>query len=216
MLSHEVKNYALLGHDGRLMVRRNALQSSRTEPFGVRFLDAALRCLLVGDTAGVHRVYRDTVAALRERRLAPVEVATLSRLTKTPQAYAASRARAREAAYEALLAAGRTRWRRGERVRHYRAADGTAVWLPRASGDDGRPTPESSAGGRGGRELPPYDVAHYLAVLHTSYVARLRKAFAPDDFAQLFRPSGQAGLFDRPLTDIAPQWIRTDRSRAGA
>jgi hypothetical protein len=32
--------------------------------------------------------------------------------------------------------------------------------------------------------------------------------FAPDDFAQLFRPSGQVGLFDRPLEEIEPRWIR--------
>jgi hypothetical protein len=54
---------------------------------------------------------------------------------------------------------------------------------------------------------PAYAVAHYLEVLHTSYVSRLRKAFTADDFAQLFRPSGQAGLFDRPLTEVQPQWI---------
>ena len=206
MLSHEVKNYALLTDDGRLLVRGAAFQSSRTEPFGARFLEAALRCLLVGDTAGVWRAYRDTVAAVRERRLSPAEVATVTRLTKTPEAYARSRGQAREAAYEALLAAGRTTWRPGERVRHYRAADGTPVWLPDAAAAAGAPGQDDAA--RGGAEVPPYDVAHYLAVLHTSYAARLRKAFAPDDFAQLFRPSGQTGLFDRPLDAIEPRWIR--------
>ena len=208
MLSHEVKNYALLTDDGRLIVRGNAFQSSRSEPFGARFLQAALRCLLAGDAVGVRRVYRETVAAVRERRLTPAEVATVTRLTKTPEEYARSRMKAREAAYEALLAAGRAHWRRGERVRFYRAVDGNAVWLPTAAGDDGQPTLDPGAAGPAGINLPPYDVAHYLAVLHTSYVSRLRKAFAPEDFAQLFRPSGQAGLFDRPLAAIAPRWIR--------
>jgi hypothetical protein len=54
---------------------------------------------------------------------------------------------------------------------------------------------------------PPYDIAHYLAVLQVSYVSRLRKAFAPGDFEQLFRPTGQLGLFDRPLTEVQPRWI---------
>ncbi|HET8628025.1 MAG TPA: DNA polymerase domain-containing protein [Thermomicrobiales bacterium] len=205
MLSHEVKNYALLTYDGRLIVRGNAFQSSRTEPFGARFLGAALRCALAGDAAGVRRAYLDTVAAVRERRLAPEDVATVARLTKTPEEYARSRAQAREAAYEALLAAGRARWRPGERVRHYRAAGGVAVWLPAA--DEAPAGAEAGAADRPGGAPPPYDVAHYLAVLHTSYVSRLRKAFAPDDFAQLFRPSGQAGLFDRPLAAITPCWI---------
>src|SRR3712207_9409772 len=86
MLSHEVKNYALLTYDGRLLVRGAAFQSSRSEPFGARFLQAALRCLLVGDTAGVWRAYRDTVAAGRGRPLAPAGGAPLTRPTTTPGA----------------------------------------------------------------------------------------------------------------------------------
>jgi DNA polymerase I len=42
----------------------------------------------------------------------------------------------------------------------------------------------------------------------TSYVSRLRKAFAPEDFDQLFRPDAQLGLFDRPIEAIQPLWIR--------
>jgi len=53
-----------------------------------------------------------------------------------------------------------------------------------------------------------YDVEHYLQVLVTSYAGRLRKAFAADDFEQLFRLDGQEGLFDRPVEDIEPRWIR--------
>ncbi len=108
MLSHEVKNYALLTYAGDLIVRGGALHSSRTEPFGARFLRAALGCLLTDDMEGVRRVYLDTVTAVRERRLSPADVAAVARLTKTPEAYQAARARAREAPYEALLTAGRT------------------------------------------------------------------------------------------------------------
>lgn len=203
MLSHEVKNYALLTYGDALIVRGAALQSSRTEPFGARFLRAALGCLLQGDCAGVQQAYRETVAALQERRLTPYEVATVARLTKTPEAYARSRVRSREAAYEALSGAGQTPWRVGEQVRFYRAADGRAIWLP------GDPETEVARGADGAADAwPPYDVAHYLTVLQASYVSRLRKAFAPEDFEQLFRPSGQVGLFDRPLASVQPSWIR--------
>ena len=212
MLSHEVKNYALLTDEGKLIVRGNSFQSSRTEVFGARFLDAALRCLLIGDIIGVWQAYQETVAALRGRQIAAHDVATVARLTKTSEEYALARTKARSAAYEALLTAGRTQWRAGERVRFYRAADGVNVWLPdkasndtstlATSGTDEHATDHHSA------QPPPYDVAHYLTVLHTSYVSRLRKAFTPDDFAQLFRPTGQAGLFDCPLAEITPQWIR--------
>jgi DNA polymerase, archaea type len=208
MLSHEVKNYALLTYDGRLIVRGAAFHSSRSEPFGERFLQAALHCTLVGDIEGVQRTYLETVVALRERRFAPTEVATVARLTKSAAEYARSRGRAREAAYEALLAAGRTAWRAGERVRFYRAADGTAIWLPEVPENDLSRTDDPSLAERAAGEAPAYDVAHYLGVLHTSYVSRLRKAFAPDDFEQLFRSSGQAGLFDRPIDEVQPQWIQ--------
>ncbi len=115
----------------------------------------------------------------------------LTRLTKTADVYLKTRARAREAAYEALLGAGRSEWRAGERVRFYRAATGAPVWLPDALETAGATAPPESAA------WPPYDVPHYLGVLRTSYVSRLRKAFAPDQYEQLFRSSGQIGLFDR-------------------
>jgi DNA polymerase elongation subunit (family B) len=207
MLSHEVKNYALLTYDGELLVRGAALHSSRSEPFGERFLRDALRCLLAGDVAGVQRAYQETVTALWERRLQPADVATMARLSKTPEEYAATRSRAREAAYEALLAAGRTAWRAGERVRFYRADDGRAVWLPDIPENDLARSDDPQAAGPSTDATPAYAVAHYLEVLHVSYVSRLRKAFTADDFAQLFRPTGQAGLFDRPLTEVRPQWI---------
>ena len=69
MFVHEVKNYALLTYGGDLIVRGGALRSSRSEPFGERFLREALRCTLIGDVAGVHRAFLETVDALRERRL---------------------------------------------------------------------------------------------------------------------------------------------------
>jgi DNA polymerase elongation subunit (family B) len=216
MLSHEVKNYALLAYDGRLITRGAALHSSRSEPFGERFLRAALLCTLTGDAAGVQAAYLETVAALRERRFSPGDVATVARLTKSAAEYARTRERAREAAYEALLAAGRQRWSAGERVRFYRAAGGAAVWLPEEPERDLARAEDAGAGEEPARALPPYDVAHYLDVLHTSYVSRLRKAFASDDFEQLFRPSGQAGLFDRPLSALQPLWIQAIPPGPGA
>ncbi len=56
-----------------------------------------------------------------------------------------------------------------------------------------------------------YDVNHYLQVLVSSYAARLRKAFSPQDFEQLFRSDGQSGLFDAPVEDIQPKLISCER-----
>jgi DNA polymerase elongation subunit (family B) len=235
MLSHEVKNYALLTYSGRLVVHGVALRSSRAEPFGGRFLRQALVCAMTGDVPGVRQAYLDMIDALRSRALPASDVAARVRLSKTPEAYLAARAAHPEPPYEALLAAGRTRWSPGERVRFYRARSGAYAWLPEEAeetpqdneqewenGEDeeeeGAQAPtapgeaQSSAASLSRREVladrRDYDVNHYLQTLVTSYAARLRKAFAPDDFEQLFRLDGQPGLFDRPIEAIQPRWIR--------
>ncbi|HJZ49740.1 MAG TPA: DNA polymerase domain-containing protein [Roseiflexaceae bacterium] len=231
MLSHEIKNYALLTYDGQLIVRGGALRSSRSEPFGERFLRQALRYAMTGDVAELRNVYMDVVAAIRERALRAADLATRVRLTKTPEAYQESRAGHREAAYEALLAAGRTEWAPGERVRCYRVPGNAYVWLPDETEDVTFDDEEDQAVDEGASEvggeeaissrslaLSPsrtlvddrrdYDIDHYLNVLLTSYAGRLRKAFAPDDFAQLFRADLQLGMFDQPIDSIQPKWIR--------
>jgi DNA polymerase elongation subunit (family B) len=217
MFVHEVKNYALLTYGGDLIVRGGALRSSRSEPFGERFLRDALYYILNGDVVGVQRIFLEIVAALRQRQMTAMDVAIQARLTKTPAEYEVSSKRAREAAYEALLTAGRSSWYVGERVRFYKAADGTVVWLPdkgddlSGAGEEGSDEERSSLEEQRGQDpvdRRDYDVAHYLQVLLTSYVGRLRKAFTPEDFDQLFRPDAQLGLFDRPIEAIQPLWIR--------
>jgi len=239
MLSHEVKNYALLTYSGQLIVRGVALRSSRAEPFGERFLRQALFCTLTNDIPGVRRAFLDTVAALRSRSLPATDLGARVRLSKTPEGYLASRASHPEPRYEALLAAGRTRWYPGERVRYYRTRNKTYVWLPdeneETSVDRGWESesiiqaPERAIHNvqnllrETGDSLSPraviadrrdYDANHYIQVLFTSYAARLRKAFSPDDFEQLFRLESQPGLFDQPVESIQPRWIRCLASHA--
>ena len=230
MLSHEVKNYALLTYNGQLVVRGVALRSSRAEPFGERFLRQALLCTLTNDIPGLRKVFLETVSALRNRTLPVSDLGTRVRLSKTPETYLASRASHPEAQYEALLAAGRTRWYPGERVRFYRIRGKTYTWLPdeneEASVDHGweseveiqeqeqvaDPTffhTKFSFSNRAAiADRHDYDVDHYIQVLVSSYAARLRKAFTPDDFEQLFRFESQPGLFDQPIENIQPRWIR--------
>jgi DNA polymerase elongation subunit (family B) len=200
MLSHEVKNYALLTYDGALIVRGVALRSSRSEPFGERFLRRALAATLVGDIPALNELFHATVRSLTDRTLTAADVATRVRLSKTPETYLAARAGHREAAYEALLAAGRRDWSPGERVRCYRTQARTYAWLPDETDD----TP----GTERLDERRNYDVEHYVQTLVTSYAGRLKKAFSPEDFAQLFRSDRQQGIFDRPLEEIEPLWVR--------
>ncbi|GAC1684537.1 MAG: DNA polymerase domain-containing protein [Ktedonobacteraceae bacterium] len=222
MLSHEVKNYALLTYDDRLVVHGVALRSSRAEPFGERFLRQALYCAMTGDTPGVRQAYVDIAVALRTRALPASDVGARVRLSKTPEAYSASRATHPEPQYEALLNAGRTRWFPGERVRFYRSQTKKYVWLPEETeeaaighdwGEENEHEGEASEGNISSlseevANRRDYDVDHYLRVLVTSYAARLRKAFTPNDFTQLFREEEQPGLFDTPIENIQPRWIR--------
>jgi DNA polymerase elongation subunit (family B) len=182
MLSHEPKNYALLGYDGRLLLRGVAFRSSRAEPFGEAFLRAALAPLLVGDLAGVRAAYVGTITRLRRRELTTWEVSSRVRLTKTPAQYAETRDRRRELAYEALLAHGRTTWAIGDRVRVYRAVGGQGGLAP------GRDE-EASADRR------DYDLDHYARVLHDTFAARLVRALTVDDFAAVFADPEQPSLF---------------------
>jgi DNA polymerase elongation subunit (family B) len=189
MLSHEPKNYALLGYDGRLVLRGVAFRSSRSEPFGEAFLRRAVPRLLGGDIAAVRQAYVEAVAALRRREVSTYEVSSRVRLTKSPEQYRASRDSRREHVYEAMLAAGRLDWRRGERVRVFRTRDGSGGLVPdraEAAGEDPR----------------HYDVEHYVRLLRDGFASRLARAFTPADFAALFADPDQASLFPPAYGEI--------------
>jgi DNA polymerase elongation subunit (family B) len=193
MLSHEPKNYALLGYDGRLVLRGVAFRSSRTEPFGDSFLRRAIARLLAGDIPGVRQAFVETVRALRRREYSTFEVSSRVRLTKSPAQYRAARPERREHSYEAMLAAGRQEWRRGDRVRVYRSQGGAAAVVADRVGAAADP-----------EDPRLYDVEHYLRMLRTQYAARLARAFAPDDFAALFADPDQASLFPPMYEQVRP------------
>jgi DNA polymerase I len=223
MFSHEVKNYALLTYGGQLIVHGVAMRSSRAEPFGERFLRQALLSTMTGDVVGARQAFLEITEALRQRAFPASDVAARVRLSKAPETYLASRKGHTEQAYEALLAAGRTKWTPGERVRFYRAQSGVPVWIPDENDEITFGESREAKARVDEREqhtlrLPvdpdevknrrDYDVDHYLRVLVTSYASRLRKAYAGEDFEQLFRLDEQLGLFDRLPEHIQPIWIR--------
>ena len=223
MVSHAIKNYALLSYTGELLVRGAAMRSSRSEPFGVRFLLQAFRCAMQDDIEGIVQSYRETQDALRQRRLPASDVATRMRLSKDSKTYLAKRSKHTEAQYEALLVAGRKQWRTGERVRFFRAPQGMPIWLPDEA-DDASPisdeenedeTEESEELLFSTASTAPsltdrrdYDSEHYLRILRDSYAERLRVVFEAEDFSQLFRLDGQQGLFDRPIEQMQLRWKR--------
>jgi DNA polymerase elongation subunit (family B) len=190
MLSHEPKNYALLGYDGTLILRGVAFRSSRAEPFGDAFLRGAIRRLLVGDVAEVREIYLAMITALRARGLPTWEVSSRVRLTKSPERYLATRTTRRELPYEALLASGRADWSVGDRIRVYRKRNGEAGVV--ASPDDEAP----------GSDPRDYDIDYYVRLLRTTYAERLARAFTPEDFGVVFADADQLSLFTPPLDTI--------------
>jgi len=193
MLSHEPKNYALLGYDGTLVLRGVAFRSSRSEPFGEAFLRRALARLLTGDIVGVRAEYVATVEALRRREIATYDVSSRVRLTRTPERYLAVRDTRRELPYEALLTSGRTRWTTGERIRVYRTNSGSGglVSDPDEGGDAAQVDPRD------------YDVEHYVAVLRDTFASRLARALTPEDFAAIVADPEQPSLFEPSLAESA-------------
>jgi len=197
MLSHEPKNYALLGYDGKLVLRGVAFRSSRAEPFGEAFLRVAVAKLLAGDVVGVHRAYLATITALRSHALPTYDVSSRVRLTKPPEEYTASRDARREMSYEAMLGAGRTTWSVGDRVRIYRTMTGANIVADPDDETIGVAVTDA-------RDPRDYDTEHYVRLLRDTYASRLARAFMPDDFATLFGDPDQLSLFDAPIAEIKP------------
>lgn len=193
MLSHEAKNYALLSYDGKLTLRGVAFRSSRAEPFGETFLRRAIHALLAGDIAAVRTAYVEMVTALRTRSLPTIEVAARVRLRKSPAAYARTRETRRDFAYEAVWQHTKGQWQVGDRVRVYRAGDGTGRVLDEV---DGEVWVE--------QDRRDYDAAYYVALLRRIYATRLARALSPDDFQLVFADTEQLPLFSPSIEDIHP------------
>ena len=193
MLSHELKNYALLRRDGSLILHGVAFRSSRAEPFGEAFLRKAIAHLLMGDVAGVREAYLETLDRLRRREL------------PTPEEYRAVRESRRELPYEAMLATGRTSWGVGDRVRVYRKRKGQCGLLEES--EDG-PARTSNVDDRG------YDVDHYARQLRQTFATRLECAFTPADYEAVFANPDQMSLFMPAIATIRTVLERKTETKA--
>ncbi len=202
MLSHQPKNYALLGYHGTLILRGVAFRSSRAEPYGETFLRAAIACVLRNDVVGVRAVYLATIHALQARTLPTLAVSSRVRLTKSPSRYLETRDTRREFSYEAMLASGRTSWQAGERVRVYRTQQGGGVVT---EFDDEAVVSEQT-------DARDYDVAYYVRLLRKSFAARLVTAFTPSDFDTVFADAQQLVLFAPAIGEMRTLLSESDAS----
>jgi DNA polymerase I len=174
MYSHAAKNYVLRDYDGRIRFVGVAFRSSRTEPYGERFLMDAMPYILAEDVEGLRGLYVGLVERLRNRHVEVRDLCVSMPLTKTPERYRA--AKRREEAYEVLLGSGRTTWRTGERVRYYQAVGGKKKLAEQYAED--------------------YDPEPYVKKLQKTYAQRLANALGEDMLKVVFADPKDAAASD--------------------
>lgn len=82
MLSLKLKTYALLAHDGSMVLRGSSLRSRRMEPCFRAFLRDAADRFLRDDRAGVREAYFELADRIRNRTLLPADFVQLTTLNE--------------------------------------------------------------------------------------------------------------------------------------
>jgi len=121
MFSYKAKNYALLTHDGEVVIKGGALKSRGLEKFQRVFLEDMIK-LLMQDKAGEIGALRDDFEKKIRGREMPIDwlmkTDTLQDSLEKYRAKIAGSARNRAAAYELALASGRN-YKPGEQISYY-------------------------------------------------------------------------------------------------
>jgi DNA polymerase elongation subunit (family B) len=184
MYSYAEKNYILRRYDGQVRLVGVSFRSSRSERYGEQFLRSAAPLVLDGRFEELRALFLETVARLRNHEI-PVEDLALSVIiSKSPDAYA--RSGRREEQYEVLLAAGRERWKSGDRVTYYQARGGRKKLAEEYASDE--------------------DAEHYVRRLRDTYAQRFSKALTREDFEAVFGEN--LSLWETDLSAIRPLTTR--------
>jgi hypothetical protein len=180
-----------LGDDGAVTLIGSTFRPGRLERFGEAFIHRAAPCALLGDAAGLRRVFLDTVHLLRTAQLPLEDLCVQVTLHKSLPQY--RRGGTHEEPYEVLLAAGIRSWRVGQRIRYFRAHGGEPRLLQEDEAIDAAEA----------------DTEYYVQRLCGVYCQQFAQAFRRDDFARIFRLPAGPGPFeesdiDGQLADIRP------------
>lgn len=159
MFAYKTKNYALLGYDGRIVVKGSGLRSRGMELYLREFLRELIERLLHADGAAVEALYEKYVQRLRSRTLDVAWVARTETLNEAPQLY---RERVRQgrrnpsAAFEIALASEKG-YRAGDQVSYYVCGSGRGG----AAYEQCRPVEAFNPA------HPDINAAHYIEKLRT-------------------------------------------------
>jgi len=121
MFSYKAKNYALLTHDGEVIIKGGALKSRGLEKFQRVFLEEMIKLLMEGKPEGIGGLRADFERRIREREMPITWLMKTDTLQDSLEKYRqkiAGSARNRAAAYELALASGRD-YKPGEQISYY-------------------------------------------------------------------------------------------------
>ena len=129
MFSYKMKNYALLDHSGRLLIKGSGLRSRGLELFQRRWLEEMLLLLLNGDKDAIPPLYRRYLEELEQHRMdikLLMKTETLQDSLESYQAKIREKKRNPAAAYELALKSERP-YQPGDQISYYVTGKGSKV-----------------------------------------------------------------------------------------
>lgn len=81
MLSLKIKNYVLIGYDGRRVFKGSAVRSRADERFGREFISEAVDLLIQDDKEGIGRLYRELASKIKRGELTVEEFSRRERVS---------------------------------------------------------------------------------------------------------------------------------------
>lgn len=126
MLSLKVKNYVLVGYDGRKTFKGASVRSRADEPFGREFISQAVDLLIAGDKQGVSDLYKELMNSIIRKQLPVRQFARRERVT----------GRTFSSPQRKRLALAAHGLRVGEFITVYERKDGTLGLIDEYAGDE--------------------------------------------------------------------------------
>jgi DNA polymerase elongation subunit (family B) len=157
MLSHRIKNYALLSVDGEITVKGSGMKSRGLEPYLHKFIGEGIADILRGQPERIEQRYTDVRAQIESRQIDIRELAKTDTLIDSLEIYkgkTSGGSRNKAAAYEVALRARRP-LRAGDKVSYYITGDKKTVKAFEAA----KPLREYDP------ENPDYNIAFYVKML---------------------------------------------------
>jgi DNA polymerase elongation subunit (family B) len=161
MLSYKMKNYVLLDHRGKLLVKGSGLRSRGIELFQRLWLEEMFRLLLTGRREEIPALVKRWQEDFEARRVPVKQFMKTETLQESPAGYQdklRDRKRNVSAAYELALRSERP-YQAGDQVSYYVAGEGKRVKVNEAAKLAAEWNPAA----------PDENTAYYLAKLHDLY-----------------------------------------------